>query len=170
MSELALLCRKLFPTTSQESDRPRENVDADNEFKVLSVSTADAALQFSVPALASASFASAPCHVSSLGLVALQALCSLTSQILKLYRLDEIIVPHQVSCPRNSLHCTSSRCSAIHSCLLDVFSVRQCLPVFELLSCEDQSLLVGMNTFLVFTLVMMSLAFFSHHWNASCCC
>ena len=29
-------------------------------------------------------------------------------------------------------------------------AVRQCLPVFELFSCEDQSLLVGMNAFLVF--------------------
>ena len=148
----------------------------------LSASTADAALQFSVPALASASFASAPSpssrfgkfvSVSSLGFVALlatvQALCSLTSQVLELYRLDEIVVLYQVSCPRNSLHCTSSRCSATQSCLLDV-AVRQCLPVFELLSCEDQSLLVGMNAFLVFTLVMVSLAFFSHHWNASCCC
>ena len=35
------------------------------------------------------------------------------------------------------------------SFLLDV-AVRQCLPVFELFSCEDQSLLVGMNAFLVF--------------------
>ena len=146
----------------------------------LSASTADAALQFSVPVLASASFASAPGHasgqfvsVNSLGFVTLlatvQALCSLTSQVLELYRLNEIIVPHQVSCPRNSLHCTSSRCSATQSCLLDA-AVRQCLPVFELLSCEDQSLLVGMSTFLVFTLAMMTLAFFSHHWNASCCC
>ena len=38
-------------------------------------------------------------------------------------------------------------------------AVRQCLPVFVLLSFEDQSLLVGMNTFLDFTLTIMSLAF-----------
>ena len=41
---------------------------------------------------------------------------------------------------------------------LDV-AVRQCLPVFGLLPFEDQSLLVGMNAFLVFTLAMVSLAF-----------
>ena len=32
LSELALFCRKLFPSTSQDSSCPRENVDADNEF------------------------------------------------------------------------------------------------------------------------------------------
>ena len=32
LSELALFCRKLFPSTSQDSGCPRENVDADNEF------------------------------------------------------------------------------------------------------------------------------------------
>ena len=37
--------------------------------------------------------------------------------VLKLYRLDEIGVPHPVSCPRNSLHCTSSSCPATQSCL-----------------------------------------------------
>ena len=46
--------------------------------------------------------------------------------------------------------------------LLDVV-VRQCHPVFGLLSFEDRSLLVGMNAFLVldlaFTLSMVSLAF-----------
>ena len=30
--ELALFRRKLSPSTSQDTDRPRENVDADNEF------------------------------------------------------------------------------------------------------------------------------------------
>ena len=39
-----------------------------------------------------------------------------------------------------SRFCTSSRCSATQSCLLDV-SVRQCFLVFKLFSCEDQSLL-----------------------------
>ena len=39
-----------------------------------------------------------------------EALCNLTSQVLELYRLGEIVVLHQVSCPRNSLHCTPSRC------------------------------------------------------------
>ena len=179
MSELALLCRKLFPTTSQESDRPRENVDADNEFRALCVNgRRSLAIQCSCACQRLLRFCTSSrfgkfVSVSSLGFVALlatvQALCSLTSQVLELYRLDEIVVLYQVSCPRNSLHCTSSRCSATQSCLLDV-AVRQCLPVFELLSCEDQSLLVGMNAFLVFTLVMVSLAFFSHHWNASCCC
>ena len=43
---------------------------------------------------------------------------------------------------RSSLHCTSSRCSAAPSHLLDV-AVRQHLPVFELLFCEDRSLLFG---------------------------
>ena len=43
-------------------------------------------------------------------------------------------------------------------------------PSSSCFSWEDQSLLVGMNTFLVFTLAMVTLAFFSHHWNASCCC
>ena len=43
--------------------------------------------------------------------------------------------------PSRLNHCTSSRCSAIQSCLLDV-SVRQCLLVFKLFSCEDQSLLI----------------------------
>ena len=76
---------------------------------------------------------------------------------------------HPKTGSHNSFHCTSSKCSATQSCLLDV-AARQCLLVFELLSCEDQSLLVGMNTFLVFTLMMTSLAFVSHHWNASCCC
>ena len=69
--------------------------------------------------------------VNSLGFVTLlaivQALCSLTNQVFELYRLDEI-------------HCTSPRCSAIQSCLVDV-SVRQCFLVFKLFSCEDQSLL-----------------------------
>ena len=37
--------------------------------------------------------------------------------------------------------------------LLDVV-VRQCLPVFGLLSFEDQSLLVGMNAFLVLDLCL----------------
>ena len=54
-------------------------------------------------------------------------MCNLTNQVLELHRLDEI-------------HCTSPRCSAIQSCLLDV-SVRQCFLVFKLFSCEDQSLL-----------------------------
>ena len=30
--ELALFCRRLFPSKSQDSGCPRENVDADNEF------------------------------------------------------------------------------------------------------------------------------------------
>ena len=30
--ELALFCRKLFPSTSQDSGHPRENVNASNEF------------------------------------------------------------------------------------------------------------------------------------------
>ena len=37
--------------------------------------------------------------------------------------------------------------------LLDVV-VRQCLPVYGLLSFEDQSLLVGMNAFLVLDLCL----------------
>ena len=174
MSELALLCRKLFPTTPQESDRPRENVDADNEFRALCVNgRRSLGIQCSCVCQRLLRFCTSSrfgkfMSVSSLGFVALlatvQALCSLTCQVLELYRLDEIVVLHQVSCSHNSLHCTSTQ-----SCLLDV-AVRQCLPVFELLSCEDQSLSVGMNTFLVFTLMMESLAFFSHHWNASCCC
>ena len=53
------LCRKLFPSTSQDSGCPRENVDAE-----LSASTADAVLEFSVSVLASAFFASAPRHAS----------------------------------------------------------------------------------------------------------
>ena len=35
-------------------------------------------------------------------LATVQALCSLTHQVLELHRLDEIGVPYQVSCPRNS--------------------------------------------------------------------
>ena len=90
LPELALFCRKLFPSTSQDTGCPREDVDAE-----LSASTADAVLEFSVLTLASAFFASAPRHA----------------------------------------------CSATQSCLLDV-SVRQCFLVFELFSCEDQSLLI----------------------------
>ena len=91
---------------------------------------ADAVLEFSV-SVASAFFAFCTSShfgkfviVNSLEFVTLlaivQALRSLTNQVLELYRLDEIIVLHQVSCPHNSLHCTPSRCSAKHSCLLDV--------------------------------------------------
>ena len=130
MSELALLCRKLFPTTSQESDRPRENVDVDNEFRALCVNgrrslgiQCSCACQRLLRFCTSSRFGKFM-SVTSLGFVALlaavQALCSLISHVLKLYRLDEIAVPHQVSCPRNSLHCTSSRCAATQSCLLDV--------------------------------------------------
>ena len=57
--ELALSRRKLFPSTSQDSGCPRENVDAE-----LSASTADAVLEFSVFSLASAFFASALRHTS----------------------------------------------------------------------------------------------------------
>ena len=46
MSEPALFCRKLYPSTSQDGDHPRENVDAE-----LSPSTADAVLEFSVSVL-----------------------------------------------------------------------------------------------------------------------
>ena len=80
-----------------------------------------------------------------------------------------------------SLYCTKFLVHTIHFIVLrqDVlqhslaFWMLQSNSVFpssSCFSCEDQSLLVGMNTFLVFTLVMASLAFFSHHWNASCCC
>ena len=113
MSELALLCRKLFPTTSQESDRPRENVDADNEFRALCVNgRRSLAIQCSCACQRLLRFCTLSrfgkfVSVSSLGFVALlaavQALCSLTSQVLELYRLDEIVVLYQVSCPRNSL-------------------------------------------------------------------
>ena len=48
-----------FPSTSQDSDRSRENVGAEP-----SASTADAVLEFSVSVLASAFFASAPRHAS----------------------------------------------------------------------------------------------------------
>ena len=57
MSELALFRKKLFPTTSQDGDHPRENIDAE-----LSASTAAAVLKFSVLTLVNASFASAPRH------------------------------------------------------------------------------------------------------------
>ena len=46
VSELALFCRKLYPSTSQDGDHPRENVDAE-----LSPSTADAVLEFGVSVL-----------------------------------------------------------------------------------------------------------------------
>ena len=55
--ELALFRRKLSPSTSQDTDRPREDVDAE-----LSASTADAVLEFSVLSLVNASFSSAPHH------------------------------------------------------------------------------------------------------------
>ena len=156
MSELALLCRKLFPTTSQESGCPRENVDTDNVFRALCVNgRCSLAIQCSRACQRLLRFCTSSrfgkfMSVNSLGFVTLlatmQALFSLTSQVLELYRLNEIIVPHQISYPRKSLHCTSSRCSATQSCLLDA-AVRECLPVFELLSCEDQSL-VGLDEYL----------------------
>ena len=102
MPELALLCRKLFPTTSQESDRPRENVDADNEFRALCVNgRRSLAIQCSCACRYILRFCTSSrfgkfVSVNSLGLVALlstvRALCNLTSQVLKLYRLNEIIV------------------------------------------------------------------------------
>ena len=55
LSELALFCRKLFPSTFQDSGCPREDVDTE-----LSASTADAVLEFSVLTLVNVSFASAP--------------------------------------------------------------------------------------------------------------
>ena len=109
--------------------------------------------------------------VNSLGfvtlLVTVQALCSLTSQVLEFYRLDEIIVPHQISCPRNSLHCTSfkmfcntvllSGCPTVSSRLRAAFLQRsitvgwdKCLPCLHI---GD-----GVAGFLQSTL------------NASCCC
>ena len=108
--QLALFRRELSPSTSQDSCCLRENV-------LLRFCTSSRFRKFVI--------------VNSLGFVTLlaivQALCSLTNQVLELHRLDEI-------------QCTSPRCSAIQSCLLDV-SVRQCLLVFKLFSYEDQSLL-----------------------------
>ena len=156
----------------------------------LSASTADAALQFSVFALASASFTSARdrsdhllsrcpssrfwkfVSVSSLGFVALlatvQPLCSLTSQVLELYRLDEIVVRTKFLV--HAIHFIALRQDVLQHNL--AFWMLQSDSVFpsEMLSLQNQSLLVGMNAFLVFTLVMVSLVFFSHQWNASCCC
>ena len=111
LSELALFCRKLFPSTFQDSGCPRENVDAVTSFE-LSASTADAV---------SASTADAVLEFSVLTLVNVS--CSVFSR-----------------CQCLLCFCTSLRCSATQSCLLDV-SVRQCFLVFELLSCKDQSLL-----------------------------
>ena len=111
--------------------------------------------------------------MSSLGFVALlatvQALCSLTSQVLEpivsmrsLYRtkfLDHAI--HFIVLRQDVLQ---------HSLAFWMLQSDSVFPSSSCFSCEDQSLLVGMNAFLVFTLVMVSVAFFSHHWNASCCC
>ena len=102
MSELALFCRKLFPTTSQDSDRPRENVDAHNEFRALCVHgrrslpiQCSCACQRLLRFCTSSRFGKFV-SVSSLEFVTLlatvQALCSLTNQVLELYRLDEIVV------------------------------------------------------------------------------
>ena len=79
-----------------------------------------------------------------------EALRSLTNRVLELCRLDEIGVPFQVflSTQFRSLYFVKMSCNR-ELFFLDV-AVRQYLPVFELLSCEDQSLLVGMNAFLVF--------------------
>ena len=61
VSELALFCRKLFPSTPKTAIVRVRTLMLVTSFE-LSASTADAVLEFSVPVLASASFASAPCH------------------------------------------------------------------------------------------------------------
>ena len=125
MSELALLCRKLFPTTSQESGRPRENVDADNEFRPLCINgRCSLAIQCSCACGCLLRFCTSSrfgkfVSVNSLGLVALlatvRALCSLTSQVLELYRLNEIIVtaPSFLSTQFTSLYFVKMFCNTV---------------------------------------------------------
>ena len=92
-------------------------------------------------------------------LVTVQILYNLISHVLEFNRLNEIGVPLQVilTMQFTSLHVLVMFCNTDLFLLYD--AVRQCLPIFGLLSFEDQSLLVGMNTFLDFTLTMVSLAF-----------
>ena len=130
MSELALLHKKLLPATSQDNDHPREGPLRQRPtqpwnpvFPRLPAppSLLHATILIICFSRCTSSRFGKFVSVSSLEFVALlatvQALCSLADQVLDLYRLDEIGVPHQVSCPRNSLHCTSSRCPATQSCL-----------------------------------------------------
>ena len=89
----------------------------------------------------------------------MQVLYNLVSHVLKFNRLNEIGVPLQVvlTIQSTSLHVLVMFYNTDLFLLYD--AVRQCLPVFVLLSLEDKSLLVGMNPFFVFTLTMVSLAF-----------
>ena len=85
-----------------DSDRPRENVDADNEFRALCVNgrrslgiQCSCACQRLLRFCTSSRFGKF-LSVSSLGFVALlatvQALCSLISQVLELYRLEGLLL------------------------------------------------------------------------------
>ena len=121
VSELALFCKKLFPSTSQDSGCPRENVDADNEF-LNSLHRRPTQSWNSV-------FLCLPVPSSLLHLVTLREVrdreflgirgaprrcASTTNQVLELCRLDEI-------CVHRAMHFIDRCCPTVSSRLRAVF-------------------------------------------------